>query len=201
MRTRTAKSWRQSILDMIKTSFETQPERVRSCFPELAQELEKYFPSRRKNSYRSSLTEPERERLLRALKELLSKGDLSREQAGQTLEYCATLVQDGTLPIDVERKVLLTLLHQLVGTALSSMKRMTRFEVGSGEVAKEVAILRGVHLHLTWNDRLVAISVSPAKFKERSKALKFVGIAKDAAPDVALHHDVYLAEVFGDASR
>lgn len=194
------KSWRQSILDMIKTSFETQPERVRSCFPELAQELEKYFPSRRKNRHRSSLTEPERERLCKALNELLKKKDVPREEAAQALGYCATLVQDASLPPDVDRKVLLNLLHRATGTPLGEMKRSALFELGSGETVKEVPLLRGVHLHLTWNDRLVAVSVSPTKFKERSKAFKFVGIAKDTATDVALRHDTYLAEAFTNAA-
>jgi hypothetical protein len=95
---------------------------------------------------------------------------------------------------------LLSLLHQATGILFSKVKKATKIPIREGKAIKEVAILRGVYLHLTWNDRLVAISISPAKLKERSKALKFVGIAKDTASDVAQNHDAYLAKEFANVA-
>lgn len=77
---------------------------------------------------------------------------------------------------------------------MSRLGKVTRIPLGDGEAIKEVAILYGVHLHLTWNDHLLAISIFPTKLRERSKALRFVGIAKDFASDVAQNHDTYLVK-------
>lgn len=66
--------------------------------------------------------------------------------------------------------------------------------VRQGGAVKEIAILKGVYLHLTWDDRLISVSILPGRMKERSKALKFVGISKDSASDVSQHHDAYLSE-------
>jgi hypothetical protein len=146
------------------------------------------------------LTELERERLHKVLLQLFSEKTLSSDKAIQALEYCATLIQDESLPPEVDRKILLSLLHQAIGVPFSKVKKITKIPVHEGEAIKEVALLRGVHLHLTWNDHLVAISISPMKLKERSRALRFVGIAQDAASDVAQNHDAYLAKEFTNAA-
>ncbi len=194
MKEHSPKSRQESILRALLNKYQVDPERFHSYLPEVAQELEQLSPSRRRNSHRSALTELERERLHKALFQLLNKKELPSEEAIQALEYCVTLIQDESLPSELNRQTLLSLLHQAIGLPLSKIRKTTRIPVHEGEAVKEVALLRGVHLHLTWNDRLVAISISPAKLKERSKALKFVGIAKDSASDVAQCHDAYLAE-------
>jgi len=188
------KSQRDSILHNLINKYQADPERFRSYLPELAQELEQLLPSHTRKSHTSVLTELERERLCNALLQLLDGRSVSSGEAIQALEYCATLVQDESLPQKVDRKTLLSLLHQSAGISFSKVKKTTKIPVGEGEAIKEVALLRGVYLQLTWNDRLVAISIFPAKSKERSRALKFVGVAKDSASDVSQRHDVYLAE-------
>jgi hypothetical protein len=198
MKRHSPKSQQDFILQALLNKYQVDGEGFRSYLPEVAQELRQFLPSQPKER-RSVLTELERERLRKALFHLLDEKNLSTEKAIQTLEYCATFIQDGSLPSKVERQTFLSLLHQATGISLSKIKKNTRIPVRDGEAVKEVALLRGVHLHLTWNDRLVAISVSPTKLKERSKALKFVGIAKDTASDVAQHHDAYLAEGISNA--
>ena len=191
---------RESILNALLNKYQADPEGFHSYLPEVAQELEQLFPSRRRNSHRSALTELERERLHKVLLQLFSEKTLSSEKAIQALEYCATLIQDESLPPEVDRKILLSLLHQATGIPFSKVKKATKIPVREGKAIKGVAFLRGVYLHLTWNDRLIAISISPAKLKERSKALKFVGIAKDTASDVAQNHDAYLAKEFANVA-
>lgn len=190
----------EPILRSLLNKYQADPEGFQSYLPNVAQELEREFPFRRGNSRPAALTEQERERLRQAMLQLVDKKEPSLEEAIQTLEYCATLIQDGSLPLEATRQILLSLLRQVIGAPLGKVGKATKFPLRAGEAVKEVAILCGVHLHLTWNDRLVAISISPTKLKERSKALKFVGIAQDAASDVAERHDTYLAENVFDAT-
>lgn len=200
MKKRSTKSQQEPILHSLLNKYQADPEGFRSYLPEVAQELEQLLPSRGKSSPHSALTEQERERLQKALYQLLDSKKLSSEKAIQALEYCATLVQDESLPSEVNRQTLLSLFHQATGVPLSKIKKATRIPVRDGEAVKEIALLRGVHLNLTWNDHVVVITVSPAKLKARSEALKFVGIAKDTASDVAQNHDAYLAKEFSDAT-
>lgn len=200
MKKRSTKSQQESILRSLLNKYQVDPEGFRSYLPEVAQEFEQLFPYLRRGSPCSALTEQERERLQKALPQLLDKKALSSEKAIQALESCATLIQDGSLPAQVDRQTLLSLLHQVIGIPISKIGKATRIPVQEGEAVKEMALLRGVHLHLSWNDRLVAISISPTKLKERSKALKFVGIAKDTAFDVAQRHDAYLAQGISNAT-
>lgn len=189
------KNQKDSILESLINKYRIDPEGFRSYLPEVTQELEKFLPRQKSSGHSTTLTEPERDSLHKALIQLLDKGNLSTTEAIHALEYCATLVQDESLPGNVDRKVLLSLLRQAVGTSLSNFERNSTIQVTQGEAVKEVAVLRGTHLHLTWNDRLVAISIFPEKSKERSSALKFVGLAQDTAADVSQRHDIYLAEV------
>jgi len=195
-----SRSQQDHVLQILINKYQADPRRFRSYFPEVAQELEQFLPSQAKKSHSSSLTGLEREHLCKALLQLLGEKKLSPEKAIQALEYCATLIQDETLPPEVDRRVLLGLLHQATGIPLSKIKKAIKIPVHEGEAVKEVALLRGVHLHLTWNDCLIAISTFPTKLKERSRALKFVGIAKDTASDVAQNHDAYLAKEFANVA-
>lgn len=200
MRERRQEGQQRVILSLLLRKYRADPEKFRSYLPEVAQELEQLLPKRRGTNRGSVLTEPERERLQRTLFQLVKKKQLSREDAIRALEYCGTLIRDASLPSELGRDVVLDILRRATGIPLSKTKKAARIPVREGEPTKEVAVLRGVHLHLTWNDRLVAISISPGKVKERSKALRFVGIAKDIAADVAQRHDAYLAEAICNAA-
>jgi len=200
MKERFSRSQQEHVLQIIFNKYQADPQRFHSYLPEVAQELKQFLPTQSKKSHSSSLTGLERERLCKALFELLGGKTLSPEEAIQALEYCATLIQDESLPFEVNRKTLLNLTHQATGTPFSKVKKITKIPIREGKAIKEVAILRGVYLHLTWNDRLVAISILPVKLKERSRALKFVGIAKDIASDVAQNHDAYLAKEFANVA-
>jgi len=190
----------EHILGVLLNKYRADPEKFRSCLPEVAQELQELLQGRRKGGHRGVrvLTDLERERLQKSLAQLLKREKLSGEGAIQALEYCATLVQDGSLPPEVNRQTVLRLLHQVIGKPLSRMKKATTIPLRDGEAVSEVPVLRGVHLHVSWKHQLLSISISPSKFKERSKALGFVGVAKDTATDVAQRHDVYLAEAISN---
>lgn len=194
------KDRQESIIKTLLNKYRADPERFRTYLPEVARELETLLPSRISKSYASSLTELERVRLIKSLDQLINGRGLTQGEAIKALEYCATLIQDESLPYEINRKIILNLIHQATGTPLSKVKKITKLQIGEGDIVKEIAILRGVHAHLTWNDRLVALSISPAKLEERSKALIFVGISKDAASDVAQRHDEYLVKAISNAA-
>lgn len=200
MKERFRKKQQDSIWQALFNKYRADPKGFRSYLPEIAQELEQLLPPRVKRSHPFGLTELERERLCTALLQLLGENALSSEKAIHALEYCATLIQDESLPPEVDRKILLNILHQAAGIPLSKVKKAIKIPVREGKAIKEVPLLRGVHLHLTWNDCLVAITIFPAKLKERSRALKFVGIASDTAFDVAQNHDAYLAKEFANVA-
>lgn len=183
----------EPIWEALLNKYYADPGGFRDYLPEVARELERLSPSQREES-RSVLTDMERERYTKAVIQLVKEKELSAANAIQALEYCATLVRDESLPFEITRDDLLGLIRKAAGIPVSKVERATTIPVCEAKAVREIALLRGVRLHLTWDDRLVAISIFPAKAKERSKALKFVGITKDSASDVALRHDVYLAE-------
>lgn len=43
--------------------------------------------------------------------------------------------------------------------------------------------------------KLISVTISPQRYRERKKLMAFVGIGKDTATDVAMRHDDYLAEI------
>ncbi|MBI4333292.1 MAG: hypothetical protein HY673_18665 [Chloroflexi bacterium] len=183
-----------SILAAILNTYKVDPKRFRKYLPEIAQQLGQHPASRAGEDHRSILTRLERERLTNSLTELLSKKERTREKAIRALEYCATLIRDETLPDRVGRKTLIELLRLATNTNIGKITKNTGIDIRQGEEAGEIAILRGIHVHLTWNDRLVAVSFIPSKMKEAAKAMRLVGIARDQASDVAARHDYYLTE-------
>ncbi len=188
------KDKRDHILHILTNKYQTDPERFRSYLPELMPEIEDRSPSACKKGHVSTLTEIERERLRELLLRLPRDKSVTEEQAIQALGYCATLIQDENLPNEIVRKTILTFLHRVIGTPMSRINKITKKTVGNGKEAKRIAVLRGVYLHLTWDDLLVAVSISPTKFKERSEALRFVGIGQDSLADVSRQHDQYFSE-------
>ena len=179
MKEHSRKNHRDHVLQILVNKYRIDPEGFRSYLPEITQQIEMVVSFPIKRSHVSTLTELERERLCRALLQIPKDKKASKHEAIQALEYCATLIQDESLPDEIDRRVVLGLIQNAVGTPVSKIKKTTKITVDHGEATKTLAILRGIYLHLTWNDQLVAISISPWKSKGRSEAMKFVGIAKE----------------------
>lgn len=177
MKEHSRKNQRDYVLQVLVNKYRVDPDRFRSYLPEIAQQIEMVVSSPIKRSHVSTLTELERERLCKALLQIPKDKKASKHEAIQALEYCATLIQDESLPDEIGRRVMLGLIQNAVDTPVSKIKKTTKITVDRGEATKTLAISRGIYLHLTWNDKLVAISIFPWKSKERSEAMKFVGIA------------------------
>lgn len=189
----------QQLLDLLLAKYRTDPEKFRSYLPEVAQTLDALYPHHHVSRNPFGLTEHERSHRLQALHQVLeslSDGTATPEKAIRGLEHCATLIEDDSLPPEVDYAVLNKLVRAVIGKSPGSFKSASVIPVQEhlkDKVVHRVAVLRGVTLELTWDRRLVSIAINPRKVQERRKLLQFVGTASDPASDVALLHDDYLA--------
>jgi hypothetical protein len=166
------------IFQILINKYRVNPETLRCCLPEVIPEIEKLVSASNRRSNVSGLTEIERERLLSFLFHIPKDNSVTKDEAIRALEYCATLIQDESLPNEIDRKVVLTYLHYVINSSLSDIDKKSKITLSDGVEAKTLAILRGVYLHLTWNDKLIAVSISPTKMKERPHAMRLIGIDK-----------------------
>ena len=190
------------IIDTLLAKYRADPEGFRRYLPEIAAELDAMFPSRGLRRSPFVLTDQERHRRLGLLKEAvvrLDTGSLSKEGAVDLLEHCAALIEDDSLPDEVTHDSLVGVIRAAIGIAPSSIKRVTTMQLkdeAEYKVVQELSIVRGVTLGLTWDGRVVSITVNPSKVRERSKLMAFVGKGRADAADVAAKHDDYLAEAY-----
>jgi len=187
------------LLDLLLVKYRSDPNRFRDFLPEVAQELDVIAPESRGSRSPFGLTERERaarQEALRKVLEHLEQGSFPREEAVLGLEHCAVLIQDDSLPPEVGYDTLVRLLRTAIGKSPGSIKVVTTFPVQEGQegkIANRTSPVRGVTLNLAWDMRLVSVTITPGKVQERRKALRFVGIGRDADPEVAREHDKYLA--------
>lgn len=123
----------------------------------------------------------------------------NQQDAIATLERCAALILDDSLPFEFNHDVLSRLFEVAFGASHKSFEADTVIPVnpasGGGEAVYAVSLIRGVVLNLDGEMRLMSVSVIPRKVREREKLMSVVGIARDPMRDVAARHDDYLAEI------
>ncbi len=189
------------ILESILSKYRADPKGFRSYLPEAAQLLAAMYPQGRSSKSPFGLTERERvhhQSPLKDVPERLEEGSVTPQQAVRCLEHCATLIQDDSLPEEFGYETHRSLLKAAIGKSPGTFKKNETVRVSdtSGkEVINHVSLLRGVVLDLDRDMRLVSISITPKKVRERRKLLGFVGKGRDTAADVARRHDDYLVEV------
>ena len=187
------------LLDLLLIKYRSDPNRFRDFLPEVAQELDVIAPETRGSRSPFGLTERERAARHEALQEVLERLDeasVAGEEALRGLEHCAALIQDDNLPPEVGHDTLVRLLRAAIGKSPGSIKAVTTFPIQDGQegkIANRTSLVRGVTLNLAWDMRLVSVTITPGKVQERRKALRFVGIGRDADAEVAREHDKYLA--------
>ncbi len=188
------------LLDLLLVKYRDDPAAFRAYLPDVARMLDAMAPPRLSSPSSFGLTEREREYHERGLREVVSRlaqGTINAQEAVRGLEHCANLVKDASLPSEVASDTMVRLLRAALGRSPGSVKRITTFEVQADQqenIVNRVSVFRGALLNLTWDMRLVSVTVNPQKVRERRKLLSFVGSGKDTATDVAEHHDKYLAE-------
>lgn len=189
-----------AVFEILMRRFRDDPAGFRQYLPEIAQILDADMP-RRLPSTPYHLTERERDRRLGGLKSALDRleaGTLDSLGAITALEDFATLADDGNVPDALDEPLKRRLFALVAGRAPSTFNAQTELPVShedDGQPVHEIALLRGVRLHLTWDMRLVSLSIAPARLRERRQALAFVGSTADEASDVSRDHDRYIGEM------
>ena len=126
----------------------------------------------------------------------------NQQDAIATLERCAALILDDSLPFEFNHEALSRLFEAAFGESHESFEADTVIPVNpnadGGESAHSVSLLRGVILNLDGEMRLMSVSVTPRKARERERLMGIVGIASDPMGDVAVRHDDYLDEIYDE---
>ena len=129
----------------------------------------------------------------------VASGAATPADAVKGLEHCAFLIRDDSLPAEADYETLCALFKAAFGKRPASFKKSAALKVAAGRTADDVvhkfSLVRGVSLEIDREMRLISVSVSPRKVKQRRKLLSFVGAAQDAESDVAQRHDEYLAMI------
>lgn len=191
---------KSQLWSILTAKYTADPEGFRSYLPEIADMIEPR-PSRRWSRSPFGLTKHERTHHLEGLRKILQNmesGAISKEEAVLGLEHCAALIEDDSLPSDVDYKTLKRLLQAAIGKTPGSFKQNAEvpiLPVQGDEIVFRIPLVRGVILSLTRERRLARVEITPRKVQERQHGLAFVGIARDTASDVAQRHDDYLAGV------
>ena len=174
------KSRNAHIVDLLLCKYRADARSFRKYLPEIAQMFGAEHPRRQRSPF--GLTEHERSHRAEALKRVvkdIEDGQASEAHAVRGLEHYATLSRDDGLPHEISHETLIALFKAATGKSPSSFKRVTTFSMKKDDIDKavnQVSVMRGISLNLTWDMRLVSITVSPQKMRQRHKALKFIGI-------------------------
>ena len=105
-----------------------------------------------------SLTERERTHHIEALSSVLTRSDLSSQDAVRALECCAILIQDDFMTPHVDRKLVVSLLKAAFGKGPGSMKNNTTFCIEGRDIRNLVyqsSLIRGAAADLDLEMRLV----------------------------------------------
>jgi hypothetical protein len=183
----------------------SDPVRLRKNLPEIAQDLDEILSASEQQKGGTNpfgLTDRERGFYRESLDLILRKSKsqvLSTEEAIKGLEHAAALLIDNFLPGYPPRQDLLQLVRKATGIVPRKTGKPEEKIVRDGEPSRRVPVVRGIDLHLTWDLKLLRVSLDPSQWRLRGRALGFVGKGADVATDVAEHHDKYLAEVIENA--
>ena len=193
------KSRNERLARLLRDKFRSDPDGFREYLPGAAELLSEQVPTRRRFGSPFGLTENELTHNRGELADILRKlteGTLTTEAAWTGLRHCAVLTKNGNLPYgwdenlshEMNYEVLKNLLWKALGKSPGSYKRKTVVPTGQGTtepVAEQVPIIKGIHLDLDINRRLVSISVNPGKYKERNKLVSIIGLCFESKQDGA----------------
>jgi hypothetical protein len=202
----TRRHYVQALLDNLLAKYRSDTRRFRAYLPEAAQILDALEPQKRTARGSSGLTEHERARRIYALERNLGKlqeQTLRRDDAIAALEDYAALLDDDSVPEGFDFDKRIGVLKAAIGKAPGSFKTQATLQVKQDfdlAIVNTVSLVRGVHLNLTWDKRLVSVAVVPRLYRERKRLMAFVGAVPDSASDVARRHDAYLGEIDPHAS-
>ena len=195
---------REMLAQRVLNVYQADPNRLRKSLPEVSDLLDVLLspaPNPRGNSSPFGLTQRERDFHKKALEGIFRRfKSITVAEAVQGLEHGAHLLVDDFTPDYHSRRELRQGLVKLVRKATGIRPRQTGKPVEEvireGEASRIVPVVRGLDLHLTWEFKLIKVTMDPNEWRLRCKALSIVGIGKDTATDVAENHDDYLVDAY-----
>ena len=180
---------------------QADPERLRQALPEVAQLLDalgKSHESPPPVSGLIGLTSRERNFHAGEFDDLMSQYQkLTAVQAIEGLEHGANLLaESGFTPKPQLREDMLKLVRKATGIRPRKTGKPMEHILGEGIASRVVPVVRGLDLHLTWEFKLIKVSMDPGHWRLRCQAVSIVGNGQDfeGATDVAENHDDYLVE-------
>ena len=194
---RTQKSPEKVTFQLLASKYKADPLWFELNLPDVAEIMRQMAPASRRSRSPFVLTERERSFHIKALPDVEAMSNLSREDAIRALEHSAYLIRDDTLPGHMRYEAFTSLFKTVSGKSPGSFRKNTTIQIDETrgtDPAHRVSIIRGVVLNLDVEMRLVSITVTPRKFRERKRMMSIVGIGRDPKSDVARRHDDYLAE-------
>ena len=160
--------------------------------PNVAKTLDNAFPCPAEETPRNraphGLTEHERQNRVRELEQAiktLGKGLLSQDGALRAVEDSLVLAREWSLPQRASHKILTRLVEAALAKPLKAFDVDSVVEIRGREREPVLAtdpIVRGVECSLTWDHRVIRVSVYPAHIRERLKAMAFVGSCPAGKP-------------------
>ena len=189
---------KEAVTQRVLEVYQGDPARLKSALPEVADLLSGLVGAAtalRGDESSFGLTERERNFHTEALDGLLRRSSsLTQAEAVAGLEHAASLLVDGFTPGYPPRQVLLRLVRKATGIQPRKTGRPVEAVLAEEESSRTVPVVRGVDLHLTWDFKLVRVTMDPDQWRLRARALSIVGMGTDTATDVAERHDDYLAD-------
>ena len=194
---RTSETPEKVVFSILASKYQSSPDWFEQNLPEISEIMLRIVQSPQLSPTPFGLTEREREFHRKALCRIERIDKLNSEHAIEGLGHCAALIRDDSLPDDIAYETLVRLFKGAFGKSPGSYKTNTTIPVDSGsngEPTYHISLVRGVVMNLDLSMRLVSITVTPRKVRERRKLMRIVGIGRDPASDVSAKHDEYLAE-------
>ena len=195
--THTTESDQEMTFQLLISKYQANPKWFEKHLPDVSQIIQNAVSPSRHHRVPFVLTEREREFHINALPDSEAISKLSYEDAIEALEHSAYLIRDDSLPGYMRFEAFASLFKTASGKSPGSFRKNTTIhidEAHGSEPAHHISIIRGVVLNLDTEMRLVSITVTPRKFRERKKMMSIVGIGHDPKSDVARRHDDYLTE-------
>ena len=191
---------KEELIQLVLEVHNNDPSHLRNVLPHVADLLEGFTPQDRAwrgNESPFGLTERERNFHKEALGNILRRSkSLTPEEATEGLEHGVNLLVDDFTPGYPPRQELLKLVRKATGIQPRKTGRREEKQVREGESSRIVLVGKGVDLHLTWDFKLMKVTMDPNQWRLRSQALSIIGIGQDTATDVAENHDDYLMDAF-----
>ena len=188
----------KAVFGLLVTKYQIDPEWFNEHMPDVGEIVGRAVSPPRPAKPRLELSDEARAFHRESLARIRANDELEPTDAISALEHCAVLILDDWLRNGIIHETRVSLFQSAFGKIPEAFKEDTTICMDSErdtETAHQASLVRGVALNLNSNLRLVSVTVTPHKVRERERLMSIVGIGRDSKSDVAARHDDYLAEI------